>query len=383
MSRTWIACCVLAAAGAAQDKDFGTAPPALGVLARDPRDLPRAAAEQWSGWKADTPLPAELLAPFAEGTRAYQATQYSVALERFLGILERVPDFPPALYQGGLCYFRLKRYRDCAVLIERFEHAAPQEIGATQVLGHCYYTLGEYSRALEQYHQVLAVSPESVEALRGLALTRMRLGELELALELLSKVVQLRPTHADAWTWIGQIQGDLGRTDEALQSIAKAKELAPYEPRAWFVESRLLLELGKEAEAERSRERFELLSRANQEVRMLQGLLAQDPKHVEPLLRWVEIERSLGNLTVVRELLERLKTLRTGDVESCIYSLDVLQELGDSEGAREAARELEACAGKDVRAWKRLEGYFSSVRDRVRQVQAAERVLRLQAESKQ
>lgn len=368
---------------AAQDKDFGAAPASQGALARDPRALPRGAAGAWSDWNPQSAIPPDVASPLGEAMRAYGAAQYGPALERLLSILERQPDYPPALYQAGLCYFRLKRYRDCAVLVERFAEVAPSESGATQVLGHCYYSLGDYEKALAQYQKVLAAVPKSVEALRGLALTRMRLGDSEAALALLHQVVELRPTHADAWIWIGQIEDELGRAEPALAAVQRAKELDQFEPRAWFLESRILLELGREADAQRSRERFDLLSRVSQEIRQIQGILAQDPSRVDALLRWIELEHSIKNAPVLRELLPRLVQARPYDVDTRILVLDVYTDVGDAEGAAQAAGELERRAGSEARAWQRLEQYYASVRDRVRQAQAGERYRRLKGDGKE
>jgi predicted Zn-dependent protease len=346
------------------------------ALARDPRSLPSAPPGHWSEWTPKAAVPDELSAPLAAAMRAYFAGDYGEALRGLLAILEAEPDFPPALYQAGTTYFRLRRYGDTAQLYERFLRAAPQEVGATQALGHAYYSLGEYPRAREHYEKVLAAAPESVEALRGYALTRMRLGEPETALELLGRVLELREAHADAHTWKAQILFDLGRAEEALASARRARELDPFEPRSAFLESQALAELGQDAEAAKAAARFEELSRAEGELRSLEALLVRAPRDFAVLARMVEIQRGIGNLAEVRGLLERMTRTQPQDVALRVYALDVLEAAGDVEGAAAAALALERIGAEDAAAWKRLERYYAG-KDRVRQVQAGERYRRL------
>ena len=346
------------------------------ALARDPRSLPSAPPGRWSEWTPKSPVPDDLSAPLAAAMRAYFAGDYGEALRGLLAILEAEPDFPPALYQAGTSYFRLRRYGDTAELYERFLRAAPGEVGATQALGHAYYSLGEYERAREHYEKVLEASPESVEALRGYGLARMRLGEPEAALELLGRVLELRESHADAHAWRAQVLFDLGRTEEALAAARRARELEPFEPRSAFLESQALAELGQDEEAAKVAARFDELSRADQEARSLEALLVRAPRDLAVLGRLVEIQRGIGNLAAVRGLLERMARVRPEDVALRIYALDVLEAAGDAEGAASAALALERVGADEPGAWKRLERYYAG-KDRVRQIQAGERYRRL------
>lgn len=347
------------------------------ALQRDPSTLPNAAAGKWADWDATKPLGDTLVRALAAGIGAYQRGELGLALAQFHGLLEVEPDLPPALYHAGLCYFRLRRYKDCATLIERFEAAAPREIGATRVLGHSYYSLGRYGDARAQYEQVLAAVPDDVEARRGLALSRMRLGQLDEALAELENVLARKPEHADAQTWKAQLLFDLGRSEEALAAALRARELGPFEPKSWYLVSQIQLDLGHDADAEAARARFEVLSRAASEIRSLEALLLTDPHALGPQHRLVEVHVSIGDAKTVRERLARLVSEAPKAVELRIFALDAWVALGDEEGARNAALELERECADEAAAWQRLESFWASVRDRVRQVQASERYLRL------
>ncbi len=359
---------------------FGQRAPPPDPLARDPSRLPRAEDGKWSKWTAFDQVPKEFAPYLGAGLRAYTAGDYGPALERFFALLEREPDYPAALYQAGLCYFRLRRYRDCATLVERFAAVAPHEVGATQVLGHCYYSLGDYERAKKQYERVLAESPKSIEALRGYGLTMLKLGDPDRALELLKQVVELKPDHADAQTWIAQVLYDQGKSDDALVAVRRAKELDRFEPRVWFLESKILLDLGREEEAKASSARFDLLSNATQQIRQIEGLMLHDPHQIEPLKEIVKLQASIGNTSAVRELFTRLWRDRPTDAALRIFALDTFVTLHSEDDARQAALDLEKECANDASAWKRLEDYYASVRDRVKQIEAGERYLRLRGD---
>lgn len=347
------------------------------ALTRDPATLPAATEGKWTGWDAKQPLAETLMRAFAAGVGAYQQGEIGLALAQFHALLDVEPDLPPALYHAGLCYFRLRRYKDCVTLLERFERAAPREVGATRMLGHAYYSLGRYVDARAQYEQVLAVAPDDLEARRGLALSRMRVGELDDALGELERVLAKKPDHADAQTWKAQILFDLGRSEEALPAALRARDLDPFEPKPWYLVGQIQLDLGHDEAAEAARARFDVLARASSEIRSLEALLLTEPRSTKPLRRLVELHAAIGDVPRAKEWLARLLAPAPKDVELRIFALDTWVAAGQADAALAAALDLERECASEARAWKRLETYWASVRDRVRQVQASERYLRL------
>jgi Flp pilus assembly protein TadD len=299
------------------------------------------------------------------------------ALVVLYSILDAVPEFPPALHQLGVLYFRLQRYGDSLVAFERFLAVVPHKIGETRALGHDYYSLGRYADARAHYERVIAASPKDAEAVRGLALANMRLGDTDKSLALLKRALELDPKLDEAWTWMAQILFDRDELDAALEAAGHARDLAPFEPRPWFLLGQILMELGRDNEGLGARARFDELTAAAQEVRSLETRLLYDPH--QPLLygRLTEIHRGTGNVAKARESLAKLLRERPDDVSLRIYALDVLMKLGDAAGAKLAAAVLEHKGVDDPEAWKHLEEYYASVKERVKQLQAGERYRRL------
>jgi tetratricopeptide (TPR) repeat protein len=344
------------------------------ALARDPRTLPVAAADKWRAWKPVDEVPAQLRGELGEGMRAYAEGDYGRALACFFALLDCEPDYPAALYQSGSTYFRLRRYGDCAVVLERFARAAPGEIGATQALGHSYYSIGQYEKAREHYAKVVAAAPKSVEAWRGLGLAHMRLGDDAHALECLERALELKPDHAEARGWYAQVLFDAGRTDEALAAAERARELAPFEPRHWFLLATIYGELGRDEAASKARERFAELNRIEQKVRALEGLLLHDPRAIDPLQRLVVLQSSAHNSLETREAVQRLLRVAPQDLSNHLLVLQAFQELQDRESAGKCAAQIERLFATRVDAWRALSEYYTAIGDAAGLKRADERV---------
>lgn len=361
------------------------------ILLRLPGELPRAEEGAWADFndlegreEFLRGLDTALLARMGAAERAYVESRFPDALERLYAVLDGYPDFPPALMLLGTTYFRLRRYDDCRIAIERFLEVAPSGVWRTQALGHAYYSLGDYQRARRHYERVLAATPEgsaeSPEAIRGLALCHMRLGDAERALELLDRVLELRPGHDEAYVFRARILYDQDRLEEALEAADRASELAPFQPQAWYFAMRILFDLGREEEARSAEERWRELDRVAQEVRALEMQLRFRPGSFPIIMRLCELASGIGDVATVRGRLADLILARPEEVPEAqvrILVLDTLLHLDDAEGARVAAIALEETCSDSLAAWTRLETYYASVRDRVNQVRCTGEAARL------
>lgn len=352
-------------------------PVRLAASGQDPRALPRADEGRWKDFETTAPRPDEIPPGVREAFEALRDHDPLLALAELFRALRAQPDYPPALYESGVVYFRLQRYGDAIVVLERFLRHVPGRIGDTRVLGHCYYSLGDYSRAKAHYGRVLAASPDDVEALRGLGLCEMRLGDSKRALELLAAVLEKQPAHAEAWAWRARILCDEDRSAEALEAAVRARDLQPWEPRPWFLLGQILADLGREGEGAAALARYRELNALAQESRSIGTRLRFDPHQVPLLARLVDVHRGTGNVPGAREALARLAKERPTDVDLRILAVDVLESMEDADGARLAATSLAQRCADEWKAWKRLETYYARLRDRQKQLEAGERYRRL------
>lgn len=365
--------------------------PRAPIFLRTPADLPRSQEGAWDSFLAQeeteqilATLGDEFLERIADAERAYRGGRYPAALEGLYQALEQQPDFPPALMLLGTAYFRLRRYEDSRLALERFCEVAPGDLWRTQALGHCHYSLGDYPLALSHYEAVLAAMPEALgpspEALRGLALCHMRLDAPDRALELLGQVLELRPDHGEAYTFMARILHDEERLEQALLAADRARELDAFEPQPWFLTMRILFDLGREEEALATQERWKVLDAVAQQVRNLEGRLRFTPGRYSLILRLCELHAEVGDVASLRARFADLLAARPADVaevEVRILVLDVLYAQGDHEGARVAAVALEQRCPEELEAWRRLERFYAEQRDRVNQVRCTQEILRL------
>jgi len=358
------------------------APPAASIgpdtLRRDPRALEKAEPGRWRDFGADLDEQAgKTPAGMRGAVLAIHERNLPLALERLYGVLDAEPEFPPALYEMGVVYFRLQRYGDAAVTLERLLEVAPAMLPRTRVLGHCYYSLGEYARAKSHYERVLAVSPREVEAMRGLALSEFHLGAPEKADTLLDTLLVIEPRHAEAWGWKAQVLLDLERPEAALSAASRARDLDPWQPRPWFLIGRILLDQGREEEGLAAQERYRALSAAAQAVNTIEGRLEYAPHDPGLLRRLVEVHESTGNVPSARRALARLVAERPTDVDLRILAVDVLERMRDPEGAQIAAEELANRCSGEWRAWERLERFYARTGRMQDRLQAGEKARRL------
>lgn len=347
------------------------------ILDRKPTEWKQAEEGRWSDWSADE-MPPEELQPFLiRAVQAYRIGDLPSSLSVLYELLEQAPDFPSALHQSGVIYFRLRRYGDAIVAFERYLHVAPSRVGDTRALGHCYYTLGRYDQARGHYEKVLALNPDSVEALRGSALTWMRLGESEQALKELRRVLELDPRHANAATWIAQILYDEEQVEESLEAGKVARDLDPYEPRPWFLLSQIYFDLGQDEEGEIALARFTTLNQIAQEIRAAEARLLYDPRQPAVYSRLIDLNRQAGDLLAIGRWLNRWSEVEPQRIAIPIAQLDLALEMEDALAAAQLAENLRSIGKDSLAAWERLARYYAMQKDRVRQSEAEAAAARL------
>jgi tetratricopeptide (TPR) repeat protein len=350
-------------------------------------DLPRAEPERWKGFvaavtagTAETFVPRELLERHSLAEQLYGRHDYRGALTELYAVLEDEPDFPPSLIVLGTALFRLRRYGDAAIALERFLEVAPEEVVRTQALAHCYYSLGDYERSKLHYERVLAAGAKSLEAVRGLALAHWRLGDEVRALQLLDQVLEIDPDHVESLQWKAQILFERGEFQAALHLAERASSLAPHDPRPLFLQSRCLFGLERDDEGERVRLRWRELDALTQSVRRIEGRLPFEPAPYGLAIELAELCRRTKDRESARDALAVAERSRPDDVpleNFHVFALDLLYEIGDFDGARLAAVALERNCPDSIAGWKRLELFYAQTRDRKRQIEAGERWRRL------
>lgn len=352
------------------------------ILDRSPQEWAAAEEGRWKDWDADVTPPENVQPYLIQAVQSYRQGHMTGTLEALFGLLAEEPDYPSALHQAGVVYFRLRRYSDAIVAFERYLHVAPQRVGDTRALAHCYYTLGRYEQALGHYEKVLAINVDSVEARRGYGLCFMRLGESERALKELRRVLELDPSHANAATWIAQVLFDEDRVEEALEAGELARDLDPYEPRPWFLLSQIYYVLERDEDGDAAKLRFDELNRIAQEIRAAEARLLYDPTQAGIYQRLISLHRQAGNLRAVGLVLTRWLKVEPSSMEIRVAMLNLAQEMGEPDTAEALADGLRKVAGDSEIAWTALARYYATSRNRVKQIEAEGELARIKAKQR-
>lgn len=291
------------ARGPALPREQAQATPLEALLALRAEELPRAPAGAWEAWSEERGLSEELRVGYLQALEAWRAADLPAVLAATWPLLEASPDHPALLHLAGHAQFRLRRYGECAHLLERFVTHVPEQVGRTRHLAHAWNELGQVERARAHYDRVLAVAAGDHEARRGRALALWRLGRVGEALTDLAAVLAARPQHAEAWLLRARILVDEEEAEAALGALERHQALDPFEPEAAYLRARALHDLGQEAEAAEARAAFDALEAVAAAARPLEGHLLLRPHDLGLRRALAEVRLGAGQADRAREAL--------------------------------------------------------------------------------
>ncbi len=152
---------------------------------------PDAAFARIESWIADgDPLPVTMQLC---GRLLYARGDIEEAIRTFESVIERAPDYRPAMHNLGIAYGRVGRKRDARAIYER----------------------------------LVAAHPRQPDGLRNLAIAQRECGDVPAALATLNKLVLLDPKQLDVWVDIARLERDAGRSDKATAAARRALEIDP------------------------------------------------------------------------------------------------------------------------------------------------------------
>ncbi|MDA1264505.1 MAG: tetratricopeptide repeat protein [Planctomycetota bacterium] len=285
------------------------------ALARTPASLPVTGEDTWRGrWEDLDALPDDLKVEYGRAVHAYRAGDLALALHHLQVSLEAHPEFPAALHQLGIVYFRLRRNTDAGRAMTRFLVHAPEHVGRTRVLGHALYGLGDHELARDHYSRVLAANSADLEARFGQALANWRLGQDDAARAGFEAVLAANPNHGEAAYWLARwlVDTEHGRPEEWLAAAENARKLAPFDPRPAYLLAQLCLDLGQAERAGGERERFERLDSATRALRTVDDQLLVTPFDLDLLRERIRILGALGDTAGLDLARRRLQSAQAG-----------------------------------------------------------------------
>lgn len=181
----------------------------------------------------DEPKPPSADQLLHEGVRLYDAGDFENALSRLHDALELQPGDPTITYEIGLSLQALKRYAECASLVEPMIAKVERLKRDFYVLAaSCIDNAGDPKRAGALFDMALRDFPDDPQLHFNAGVTRLGGKEPELAKELLKDSVMLRPTHPASHLYLGMAFEQSGFTVPAILAYIRFLTLAPADARA-------------------------------------------------------------------------------------------------------------------------------------------------------
>jgi len=165
------------------------------------------------------------------GVLAYDAKQYSEALQAFQEALRLNPDNINALYYSGLTYLALEQYGPAQSVLEQAQKLAPTDLDVAFQLGGAYFTQQQFDKAEPLFRQVFASQPQRQNVGYYLGFLEYRKQAYREAIRFFRANVPSDNNFAQlARFYAGLSLTALGMAGEAQAEIGEAVRLQPASP---------------------------------------------------------------------------------------------------------------------------------------------------------
>jgi tetratricopeptide (TPR) repeat protein len=193
--------------------------------------------------------PSQLEFYVALGNAYKKVGNYHQAIHWYEAVLQRRPDFRPALEQLGAALIAAKRTREAAAVLEK---SAALPLSGTTVLtnlGGAYFTQGNLDQARQVLQRALSLNPDLPEAHNFLGLVLLQQRDWSGAEKNFREAISIQPEYAAAQYNLATTLAGTSRTDEAQYHFEKAIAAKPEDAEAHHHYGVLLAQLGSSRKA--------------------------------------------------------------------------------------------------------------------------------------
>lgn len=183
------------------------------------------------------------------GMAAYQAGDYTSALEQFQELLHSAPTHVTAHLYSGLCRMKLHELEEAERDIRRALELQPSNSLAVDSLVFLLRETGRLEEAESIQSRYAASHPRDADPLIGLGRIHREQGRLEQAIEDHRRAVQMAPNDLSALLELGVSLSEADEPGEAAEVFDKALRLDEANPDAHAGKGTALLLAGRFAEA--------------------------------------------------------------------------------------------------------------------------------------
>lgn len=156
----------------------------------------------------------------------YKITErYAAALNLLQEILQKHPDYAPALNNLGTIYYLQKNYQQAVQMYQQCLNLRPDYVDAYYNLGLAYAKLQQYSQAEQAFNAVLTLKPDHAGALFQIALLMMLQEKYSQALSYYQQLAAQFPYHFETQSNMATCYLKLGDLVQAEQHYLAANQI--------------------------------------------------------------------------------------------------------------------------------------------------------------
>lgn len=177
-----------------------------------------------------------------QGMLAYRQREYKEAKAKFDLVLQKLPDFLPAVLWAGYSEYSLQNYGQASKHFYKYLLEHPE---ATEVRGVQALTQARLGKRVEAESLLKAIQPNEVENLQSLTtmgLAYIRAGNPNLGVSFLSEAAKRAPNSPIARMYLAQAYIIRGNTDSGLNELEAAIKLNPKDPAPHILRVRTLMD---------------------------------------------------------------------------------------------------------------------------------------------
>jgi tetratricopeptide (TPR) repeat protein len=164
---------------------------------------------------------------FLRGIDLHNRGEHEAAIHILEEVVEADPEFHRAFAAIGAAYYRMERYPEAIVALEKAIEAGSRTPFTRTNLAYAHLHGGSPDRALAVFEETREIAPTFPPVYLGLGLTYRRTGQIEEAVAAYEKVVELVPHHDLAHFTLHRLYRSLGDDRRAVEHLTRAVELVP------------------------------------------------------------------------------------------------------------------------------------------------------------
>ncbi|MEO0410710.1 MAG: XrtA/PEP-CTERM system TPR-repeat protein PrsT [Pseudomonadota bacterium] len=286
-----------------------------------------------------------------EGVLAYELGNYSVAIEKMEGVVDRLPNSIVARRVLGATYLRQKNAKAALEMLEPLFENGQDDAALLTLIGTAKAQTGEFDEAMTFFENAVAAAPDKTDLRTQLAMSRIALGDSGRATEELESVLDIEPDSLNAMVMLSLIDLREGRYKESLETSRKLVKTYPElslgynlvgagelglnnldEARNYFE-----LSLSKDPEYHEARRNLAQLYRVEGKFaearRQYLRILEQDRQSAKTMLQLAALARTEGNVEESIEWLSKAVEAKPTALPPRLELVSAYLILGDNDRA--------------------------------------------------